>query len=123
MLRRWVIRAGLVLALSGLSACGDRSHPGSGADAGTPGDGGGTSCPAGESWFEPGCGSGEDVTITAGCYRTCAGADDGSCPEGTTCRRTDIDPCSCPAGEGCCVEAVCGAEQWLCLAGGGGTGP
>jgi hypothetical protein len=72
--------------------------------------------------FSPGCGSGEEVTIIGGCYRPCSGATDTtSCPAPTICRRTDVNPCECPPGEACCD--ACGAEQWLCLAPGGGTEP
>jgi hypothetical protein len=118
-----VRRAPLALAVACLVACGDsRTRSGSDAGSGDPDasgrDASTTECPAGESHFDPGCGSGEEVVITAGCYRPCTGATDGSCTAGTTCRRTDINPCICPAGEGCC--AACGAEQWLCLAPGGG---
>lgn len=109
------------LAIAVALGCGDsrtRTEPGADAGTGDAGsgdtDGSTTECPAGESYFFPGCGSGEDVTITAGCYAPCADAADTSCPAGTICRRTDVNPCVCPAGEGCC--AACGAEQWLCLA-------
>lgn len=74
----------------------------------------GPGCPPGEAFFYPGCGSGEDVRIEAGCYVPCDGpADLASCPLDTECRRTDVNPCVCGPGEGCC--AACGAEAWLCL--------
>lgn len=84
-------------------------------DAALPFDGGaGPGCPPAESYFEPGCGSGESVRIERGCYQPCLGAGDPeTCPTGTTCQRTDINPCICPPGGACC--GACGAEAWLCL--------
>lgn len=66
-----------------------------------------------ETYFEPGCGSGEDVRITAGCYQPCEGPTDASCGPGRACRRTDINPCICTPGGSCC--GACGSERWLCL--------
>ena len=125
--RSLLLAAAAALGLATAAGCGDsraRSEPGADAgdeDGGTGDAGSPPACPAGESWFFPGCGSGEEVTIIAGCYRPCAGATDTSCPAPSVCRRSDINPCVCPAGEGCCD--ACGAEQWLCLAAGGGTEP
>lgn len=91
---------------------------------GAPQDGGpGPACPPGQEMFFPGCGDPSDghVVITPGCYQPCSGSLDRSCGAGTTCQRSDINPCVCPPGEGCC--AACGAEQWLCLAGSTASGP
>jgi len=122
MLGRLLMGGACLALIAGGTGCGgDDSRPDPGTDGGTTPDGGDTACPAGQSYFVPGCGSGEDVTITAGCYQPCTDADDGSCPVGMSCQRTDINPCICPAGEGCC--AACGAEQWVCLEDGAGTDP
>jgi len=61
---------GFVLVLAVAVGCGSSSRSGGGGDGGAA-DGGaadgssGTSCAAGEQYYVPGCGSGEDVTITA----------------------------------------------------------
>lgn len=132
-----------ILALSLLVACG-ASHQtddtGTGADAGPvsdadrvdggrdaarprdagPPDAGressdaGEACPPGTAPFEPGCDPPSGASIPAGCYATCAGADDPGCGDGRSCRRAWVDPCVCEPGEPCC--GACGAEQWLCLA-------
>ncbi len=73
-------------------------------------------CPAGESYYTPGCGV-EPNPLNAGCYQACEGASDTSCREGTVCAVADINPCDCsnaPPGTTCC--AACGAEVWLCQA-------
>jgi hypothetical protein len=70
-------------------------------------------CPDSEQFFRPGCGSEGGIRITPGCYQPCAGPSDAVCAPGMICQTTDIDPCDCAPGVGCC--GACGAQQWLCL--------
>ncbi|MBW2735811.1 MAG: hypothetical protein JRH20_25775 [Deltaproteobacteria bacterium] len=71
-------------------------------------------CEGSEQLFYPGCEPADlFVTISEGCYQTCSGANDMSCPSDAACRTAWINPCVCEPGATCC--AACGAEQWLCL--------
>lgn len=99
-----------------LGCGGDDAAPDAGRDGGVVDDGGGDTCPSGQSYQEPGCGAGPDaVEITAGCYAPCTGAADFSCAAlGLACQMANVNPCLCPPGsDGCC--GACGAAEWLCL--------
>lgn len=67
-----------------------------------------TSCPAGQTYHEPGCDAPPELpTFAAGCYQKCTGVDDASCGDGTACTKTS-------PGAACC--GACGGDVWLCLA-------
>jgi hypothetical protein len=64
------------------------------------------SCPAGQGFYAPGCGSDNNPLTSEGCYASCETA---SCGAGFTCKTATYDPCHnsmCDA---------CGGEVKLCL--------
>lgn len=120
-----VVLAALVAGCSASHAADDAGRPDAGRaddggpsiDASAPRDAGpapidaGPACAAGEARFEPGCASGTDRVVAAGCYRPCTSASD--CAGGLACQTVVVNPCVCRPGEPCC--GACGAEQGLCL--------
>ncbi len=98
-----------VAALAGAACSNDHDVADAGSDA-APADGD-TSCPVGQSYYVPGCGA-SGIVITPGCYTPC-GLDPTTCSGTDACQVATINPCVCPAGEGCC--AACGADERLCL--------
>ena len=99
-----MIRIAMTAAL--LAACN-----GSGPDTSDPTQ----ECEAPEVYAEPGCDgdTGFATLDEAGCYTSCTGELDDSCPTGTECVEAWTNPCICAEGEDCCD--ACGGNQWLCL--------